>query len=155
MNYQTTDYKRAIQVCCELVKLLPQLPDYVQIDTYGMIWMQVQEDWICINGQRSNHSPKEKIARLRKIEDQIEERYKENSILSKVRQDVLTRDNNQCQVCSKSMKGLHIHHILPRHVGGGNELDNLITVCNKCHKTVEGKDFTPEELLEVKARHEW
>lgn len=57
-----------------------------------------------------------------------------------VRASVLSRDRFTCQRCAKrsaSGKGLSIHHIMPRDRGGPDDLYNLITLCHKCHDTVE------------------
>ena len=52
-----------------------------------------------------------------------------------VKQFVLARDNYTCQVCKKKGGKLKIHHIIYRSLGGTNTVDNLITVCSKCHTT--------------------
>ena len=55
-----------------------------------------------------------------------------------VRQYVLKRDNYTCQYCGahpteKSGVKLHVHHIESRKTGG-NAPNNLITLCEHCHK---------------------
>ena len=51
-----------------------------------------------------------------------------------VREYVLYRDNHKCQHCGKSKDTiLNVHHIESRQTGG-NRPDNLITLCEKCHK---------------------
>ncbi|MBU3905356.1 MAG: HNH endonuclease [Nanoarchaeota archaeon] len=45
---------------------------------------------------------------------------------------VLKRDNNQCALCG-SIGALEIHHKKEKN----NNLDNLITLCSKCHGRVE------------------
>jgi len=77
----------------------------------------------------------------------------------KVRSECFERDNNTCQICrigpeKKMVKkarydgknfieyeeegivfpDLHAHHIKPIKDGGNNKLENLITLCGKCHK---------------------
>jgi hypothetical protein len=49
---------------------------------------------------------------------------------------VRKRDSYVCYICENS-KELEIHHILPRKLGGRNEVDNLITLCVKCHRHIE------------------
>jgi len=74
---------------------------------------------------------------------------------------ILERDNHQCQLCGKSCKGLHVHHIL----GNGKSesrldqviknnteisvttLDNLITLCKPCHHTLTLASITPNPSL--------
>ena len=57
-----------------------------------------------------------------------------------VRQYVLHRDGYTCQCCgahptAKKLVKLHVHHIESRKVGG-NAPNNLITLCDKCHKAL-------------------
>ena len=58
----------------------------------------------------------------------------------KNRERALKRDHYKCQLC-RSGKGLHVHHIDGRderyYNGESNHaLDNLITLCAKCHKEI-------------------
>lgn len=52
-----------------------------------------------------------------------------------VREYVLFRDNHQCQHChgKSGDKVLNVHHLESRKTGG-NSPDNLITLCETCHK---------------------
>lgn len=54
-----------------------------------------------------------------------------------VRQYVLKRDNYTCQCCGKHGDGikLHVHHLETRKTGG-NAPNNLITLCEDCHKAI-------------------
>ena len=47
---------------------------------------------------------------------------------------VLTRDNYTCQCCKTKKGTLHVHHIIYRSNGGSDDIDNLITLCEDCHK---------------------
>ena len=47
---------------------------------------------------------------------------------------VLNRDNYTCQCCKKKKGTMHVHHIIYRSNGGSNKMDNLITLCEDCHK---------------------
>ena len=56
----------------------------------------------------------------------------------------LNRDNYTCQHCRTKKGTLHAHHIVYRSQGGADTLDNLITLCEECHKKLhkgELKDF--------------
>lgn len=46
------------------------------------------------------------------------------------------RDHYECQICY-SKDYLHVHHIVPRVDGGMDDLDNLVTLCARCHKKIE------------------
>lgn len=52
-----------------------------------------------------------------------------------VREYVLYRDNHECQCCHRKSKDniLNVHHIESRKTGG-NAPNNLITLCETCHK---------------------
>ena len=65
---------------------------------------------------------------------QLGEMYNEYN----VRQYILHRDGYKCQCCGKKpseKKGikLHVHHLESRKVGG-DAPDNLVTLCEDCHK---------------------
>lgn len=65
-----------------------------------------------------------------------------SDIPSTTKKTVLQRDNCECQICSKSTN-LHIHHIIKRANGGNHNPNNLITLCDSCHRYIETAD---EEL---------
>ena len=52
-----------------------------------------------------------------------------------IRLQVLKRDNYRCVSCSTPVKSAEadIHHLLPRSMGGTDELSNLVTLCDGCH----------------------
>lgn len=65
---------------------------------------------------------------------QLGEQYKQYN----TRQYILFRDKYTCQCCgahgtSKTSVKLHVHHLESRKIGG-NAPDNLITLCEDCHK---------------------
>ena len=67
----------------------------------------------------------------------------------------LTRDYNQCVICT-GLDRLTAHHVTPRKQGGKDTLDNLITLCYRCHGAIEsGK---PEHITRmneaIKARQD-
>ena len=52
------------------------------------------------------------------------------------REAVLHRDNYTCQCCGKKNCRLEVHHIKFRRNGGTDDEENLITLCEDCHKGV-------------------
>lgn len=66
-----------------------------------------------------------------------------------VRRAVLLRDKYACRKCGWNRKlwdpsdprHLELHHVKQHALGGGNEADNLVTLCNVCHdaEPVESK----------------
>lgn len=52
------------------------------------------------------------------------------------REAVLHRDNYTCQCCGKKSCRLGVHHIKFKSNGGTDDEENLITLCEDCHKGV-------------------
>jgi len=57
------------------------------------------------------------------------------TIPPRVRREVLARDKHKCQApgCSRT-RFLEVHHIVSRQQGGGNNSENLTTLCASCHR---------------------
>jgi len=66
----------------------------------------------------------------------------------------LKHKKKNCEVCGLSdnewcflnynykCMGLSVHHIFPKNKGGSDNITNLLTVCEKCHRkkhTIDGK----------------
>lgn len=68
---------------------------------------------------------------------------KRADIPPRVRQQVLDRDNRQCQVCGTTRENaLQLHHIQYRSHGGSHEQWNLVTLCATHHDAVhQGRIF--------------
>lgn len=65
----------------------------------------------------------------------------------------LNRDNYTCQCCKTKKGTLHAHHIVYRSQGGADTLDNLITLCEECHKKLHrGELQTFESKLKGKKK---
>ena len=54
-----------------------------------------------------------------------------------------------CEICGK--KAVDIHHIKYRSQGGGNEIENLIALCRKCHDRAHSGEINAQVL---QARHD-
>ncbi|PHC59984.1 hypothetical protein COF34_09090 [Bacillus toyonensis] len=50
--------------------------------------------------------------------------------------EVKDRDEWKCVIC-ECETDLHVHHKIPRKLGGIHHKDNLVTLCASCHKAVE------------------
>ncbi|MBT9145374.1 MAG: hypothetical protein DDT42_01245 [candidate division WS2 bacterium] len=64
------------------------------------------------------------------------------------REYILHRGNHVCQICKGKSKDpiLNVHHIDPRKSTGTNRPDNLITLCETCHKAYHKGDIKPNLL---------
>jgi 5-methylcytosine-specific restriction endonuclease McrA len=63
----------------------------------------------------------------------------------RLRDETLRRDNYCCQKCrmifdTKKMARMFliVHHVIPRSKGGKDTLDNLQTLCFRCHEDMPG-----------------
>lgn len=65
----------------------------------------------------------------------------------------LLLDNHECQDCG-SKEQLELHHILPRSQGGKNEIENLKTVCKKCHNENYNDVHYPKDKSKIIPVHE-
>ena len=64
-----------------------------------------------------------------------------------LRKKCLERDSFTCQKCKLedfSRKKLEMHHIKPLYLGGKDELENVIMLCNPCHK------YAPDDEIKFK-----
>ena len=52
------------------------------------------------------------------------------------REHALVRDKYTCQCCGKKNCRLEVHHIVFRRNGGSDNIENLITLCEDCHKAI-------------------
>lgn len=63
--------------------------------------------------------------------------YNEKSgFTDSLKQEVFERDEHKCYICHDD-KHLEVHHKLPQRLGGKHEVDNLITLCRRCHRHIE------------------
>jgi hypothetical protein len=71
------------------------------------------------------------------------EQYKQGLRLGfeNVKQYILSRDNRTCQHCGKTETRLEVHHIKFKSQGGTDRPNNLITLCQKCHKALHNGKF--------------
>ena len=66
------------------------------------------------------------------------------NIPNKTRKAVYRRDGYQCALCS-DIRGLQIHHVVPRSEGGSDDAQNLITLCWRCHAGAHGSNVRGNE----------
>ena len=60
----------------------------------------------------------------------------------KKRMEIIKRDHYRCKICGRRPDDcvdieLHVHHVRPFGEGGVTHEDNLITLCDTCHKGLE------------------
>lgn len=54
---------------------------------------------------------------------------------SEIRKSILDRDKWRCVECGSNIRGrnAHVHHKLPKAIGGSDDSENLISLCSSCH----------------------
>lgn len=58
------------------------------------------------------------------------------------------RDNFACRVCG-FREALHVHHVIHKKEGGGDQVSNLITLCPNHHALAHMNLLLPKELFEI------
>jgi hypothetical protein len=80
---------------------------------------------------------------------------KRKAISKKTRFEVFKRDGFVCQYCGAHPPAviLHVDHIHPVALGGGNEIDNLVTACEPCNlgKSARSLADIPQSLKDKAA----
>ena len=56
---------------------------------------------------------------------------------SNIRKRRLKIDKDRCQVCGVFKDCLDVHHIVPWRISHDDNIENLISVCKKCHRYLE------------------
>ena len=72
------------------------------------------------------------------------------------REEVLSRDGHECQVC-KRKDSLQLHHLIKRKNGGTHTAENLITLCASCHRHIETGDIdhATQKCLKNAKKYNW
>ena len=62
-----------------------------------------------------------------------------------IRLQTLERDKGICQLCLEyeNLNTMEVHHIISRKKHGLNILENLMSVCHKCHRLLESTKHLP------------
>jgi 5-methylcytosine-specific restriction endonuclease McrA len=55
------------------------------------------------------------------------------------KREVLRRDDFTCQYCGQRSTFLTVDHVIPRHLGGSESWDNLVTACPLCNHRKGGR----------------
>lgn len=55
------------------------------------------------------------------------------------RREILIRDRHTCQYCGKETRELTLDHVIPRHLGGKHDWDNVVSACKACNHRKAGR----------------
>lgn len=90
----------------------------------------------------SDNNWKRKLNKTKKVKKPNKQTYDEflkSAYWRKVRLAILKRDNKHCCSCG-STDDLHIHHLTYKHhLKELDNLDDLVTLCKKCHNEIHGR----------------
>jgi 5-methylcytosine-specific restriction endonuclease McrA len=83
--------------------------------------------------------------------------FRDSRRWQQVREVAKRRDAHRCRRCGTAT-GLEVHHITPIEQGGNVfSLDNLVTLCQPCHRREEGASFLegalPPALQDFREKH--
>ncbi len=53
--------------------------------------------------------------------------------LALTRNNIIKRDDSECQYCGKKTTAMTIDHVIPKDKGGKDKWDNLVAACKKCN----------------------
>ena len=129
--------------------------------TYNFLIVKNQTRYTQRNYVRSSYQAEQVIDTCEFNYEELENRFKEleeinfectlkeyNSkeqrklMTSKLRKEIMIRDNYTCQICGKYMPdevGLQIDHIIPINKGGKSVKSNLQVLCSKCNGSKSNK----------------
>lgn len=108
---------------------------------------QNREERICLNCKKPfivkkslfvNNCSKECRTEYQK-RNKIDRSFYRTQDWKKIRMRVLVRDDFKCINCGEDCMELHVHHIIEVKKGGTDTVDNLSTLCVKCHRELHSK----------------
>lgn len=85
------------------------------------------------------------------FEERLERSWKESTKGRKRLQTLWFRQGKRCPMCQQFITwetGWNIHHVVERHKGGGDELDNLVLLHPNCHRQLHSRQagLTPYSM---------
>lgn len=76
--------------------------------------------------------------------------HRPKSRVSLSRKEIFRRDNYLCQYCGKSSTILTIDHVIPKHLGGLTDWENLVTACSFCNHLKGGRTLKETNMKLLK-----
>jgi hypothetical protein len=106
------------------------------------------DKWLLVGNQQW-HLNSFLVISLLRMKKQIFER---KAFKGPTRYEVFKRDSFKCKFCGKTPDEakLHIGHRIPVSKGGSNDLDNLITLCDKCNLSMGVNSLPLEDKGQTK-----
>lgn len=122
-------------------------------------WNEDTEVWFYEDGRYSQYSPSDidkrtllkahermVLAYRRYSEDleRLDDEFPAISARQALRLDMLEKYNYQCYICTirpNNLRDLHMHRIIPEKRGGTYTEENVVLLCRKHHRKLEGLDW--------------
>lgn len=79
-------------------------------------------------------------------------RRKRDAVYPERRQQVWERGNGMCEYCGMAAMG-SVHHLAGRGGPDPHRLDNLIGLCEPCHRAAHGSPAWAREVGLMRTRH--
>ena len=70
-----------------------------------------------------------------RVRERLRNRKRQGSARVDIPKLVKQRDNYRCVRCG-SATNLEAHHMVPVAAGGTHEIENLVTLCRRCHQEI-------------------
>ena len=116
---------------------IPVASKNAQPDYYKNRWARQEERLKEYQKRREERQPKRSYYEYMHSEEWRQKRLK-----------ILKRDGFRCQMCGTA-KNLRVHHINYEHLDTDAELDDLITLCDECHRKIHEQDIKKKAPLSL------
>lgn len=66
--------------------------------------------------------------------------------------ELYERADRRCQICGKTLtySETQLHHVVPKSMGRNNSCDNIICVCDDCHKEIHSNPIIYADMIAKK-----
>ena len=65
--------------------------------------------------------------------------HRPRAMVKLTRREVFRRDHFTCQYCGQQKSELTLDHVIPRHLGGKQSWENIVTACAECNHRKGGR----------------
>lgn len=78
-----------------------------------------------------------------------ERRYRRKVASPKQWQAIIAAKAEQCRICGETNRAewIHCHHLVSRSNGGDDVADNIVGLCQKCHREIHARSMLSANLL--------
>ena len=129
----------AVKLPPDIERALLTTPQLVQLVRVGMAWSE-KARFVML---QAYDVPLSKLAyQSGPLPNFDVDRSRREPITREMKLAVFRLDNNECVYCSSTTL-LEVDHIQPDSLGGTNEIENLVTCCDRCNKKKANRTTPP------------